>query len=63
MEPFITPAFYQKYTTAIDEWTLSTAMAADTASGGLSQLEQHYKTFIVSLKISSLVGLTRILIS
>ena len=23
-------------------------MAADTASGGLSQLEDHYKTFIVS---------------
>lgn len=23
-------------------------MAADTASGGLSQLENHYKTFIVS---------------
>ena len=27
---------------------LSQAMAADTASGGLSQLEDHYKTFIVS---------------
>lgn len=24
-------------------------MAADTASGGLSQIEEHYKTFIVSL--------------
>ena len=23
-------------------------MAADTASGGISQLEDHYKTFIVS---------------
>ena len=23
-------------------------MAADTASGGLNQLEDHYKTFIVS---------------
>jgi glucan 1,3-beta-glucosidase len=47
MEPFITPSYYQKYTTAIDEWTLSVAMAADTASGGLNQLEDHYKTFIV----------------
>jgi len=46
------PALYEKYQTttpqAVDEWTLSQAMAADTASGGLSQLETHYKTFIVS---------------
>jgi glucan 1,3-beta-glucosidase len=52
MEPFITPSFYQKYTTAVDEWTLSTAMAADTASGGLNQLEDHYKTFIVRSYLS-----------
>ena len=31
----------------MDEWTLSEAMAADTANGGLSQLESHYETFIV----------------
>jgi hypothetical protein len=46
------PALYQKYssnpTPPVDEWTLSLAMSADTASGGLSQLEDHYKTFIVS---------------
>jgi hypothetical protein len=48
LEPFITPAFYQKYAGANDEWTLHTMMAADTASGGLSQLEDHYRTFIVS---------------
>lgn len=49
LEPFITPALFQKYQPgAIDEWTVSAAMAADTASGGLSQLEEHYKTFIVS---------------
>jgi hypothetical protein len=24
-------------------------MAADTANGGLSQIEQHYKTFIASI--------------
>jgi hypothetical protein len=47
-EPFITPSFFQKYTDAIDEWTLSVAMANDTASGGLEQLETHYDTFIVS---------------
>jgi glucan 1,3-beta-glucosidase len=49
------PALYQKYsnnpTPPVDEWTLSLAMAADTASGGLSQLEDHYKTFIVSFLV------------
>ncbi|KII89223.1 glycoside hydrolase family 5 protein, partial [Plicaturopsis crispa FD-325 SS-3] len=44
------PALYQKYvnntTPAVDEWTLSENMAADTAGGGLNQLEDHYKTFI-----------------
>ena len=33
----------------MDEWTLSQNMAADTANGGLNQLEEHYKTFIVSI--------------
>ncbi|KAG7441041.1 glycoside hydrolase [Guyanagaster necrorhizus] len=46
LEPFITPALYEKYDGAIDEWTLSQAMAADTANGGLNQLEEHYRTFI-----------------
>nr|VWO98693.1 V-type proton ATPase subunit H [Ganoderma boninense] len=32
--------------TAFDEWDLSVNMAADTANGGLQQLEDHYKTFI-----------------
>jgi hypothetical protein len=50
LEPFISPALFQKYPTAVDEWTLSQAMAADTASGGglQAQLEAHYDTFIVS---------------
>ena len=47
LEPFISPALFQKYPGTIDEWTLSEAMAADTASGGLKQLEDHYNTFIV----------------
>ena len=52
-EPFIVPALYEKYqnTTpqAIDEWTLSIAMRNDTSKGGgIGQLEEHYKTFIVS---------------
>lgn len=45
------PALYEKYYNAtiqaVDEWTLSQNMAADTAGGGFSQLEDHYKTFIV----------------
>jgi aryl-phospho-beta-D-glucosidase BglC (GH1 family) len=50
-EPFISPALYEKYLDAdpraIDEWTLSAAMRADTsAGGGIQQLEQHYATFI-----------------
>lgn len=50
------PALYQKYQSAspqaVDEWTLSEAMAADTASGGLNQLETHYQTFIVCHHLS-----------
>lgn len=48
LEPFITPSLYQKYPGAVDEWTLHTLMAQDTSpGGGLGQLEEHYKTFIV----------------
>lgn len=48
LEPFISPSLYQRYPGAEDEYTLSTLMAADTANGGLQQLEAHYDTFIVS---------------
>lgn len=47
IEPFITPDLFQRYPGASDEWTLSTLMTADTANGGLNQIEDHYKTFIV----------------
>jgi hypothetical protein len=53
LEPFISPAIYQKYPGAVDEWTLSTLMAADTANGGLDQIEHHYDTFMVSLTYSA----------
>jgi hypothetical protein len=50
IEPFIVPSFFEKYPTAVDEWTLSEAMTADTSpGGGLSQLEDHYNTFIVRI--------------
>ena len=48
LEPFISPGLFQKYPGAVDEWSLTTMMAEDTANGGLSQLEHHYDTFIVS---------------
>jgi hypothetical protein len=45
------PALFERYLNnsqpAVDEWTLSQAMAADTVNGGLKQLEDHYNTFIV----------------
>ena len=45
------PALYEQYVNtsnpAFDEWDLTQRMAADTANGGISQLENHYKTFIV----------------
>lgn len=51
-EPFIVPALFEPYVNstpmARDEYTLSQAMALDTANGGLDQLERHYDTFIVS---------------
>ncbi|KAJ4471412.1 glycoside hydrolase family 5 protein [Lentinula aciculospora] len=57
IEPFITPSFFEKYTTAVDEWTLSEAMTADTSTGGgLSQLEDHYNTFITEQDIAEIAG-------
>jgi hypothetical protein len=47
LEPFIAPALFQRYPGAVDEWSLSLRMAADTENGGLNQIEEHYKTFIV----------------
>ncbi|KAG5641224.1 hypothetical protein DXG03_005699 [Asterophora parasitica] len=56
LEPFISPALFQKYPGAVDEWTLSTLMRADTASGGISQLEDHYNTFITEEDIAEIAG-------
>lgn len=56
LEPFISPALYQKYPGAVDEWTLSTLMAQDTASGGLQQIEDHYATFITEEDIAEIAG-------
>ncbi|KIJ24939.1 glycoside hydrolase family 5 protein [Sphaerobolus stellatus SS14] len=56
MEPFITPDIFQRYPTAVDEWTLSTAMRNDTANGGIAQLEAHYATFISEQDIAEIAG-------
>lgn len=55
LEPFITPDIFQRYPTAVDEYSLSVAMVADTANGGLQQLEDHYNTFIVEHPNQSLI--------
>lgn len=50
IEPFISPALFEKFIDQpnhpVDEYTLHIAAAADTAGGGLNQIEEHYKTFI-----------------
>ncbi|KAF8912303.1 glycoside hydrolase family 5 protein [Mucidula mucida] len=56
LEPFITPDIFQRYPTAVDEYSLSTAMRADEASGGINQLEDHYKTFITEQDIAEIAG-------
>lgn len=56
LEPFISPALFQKYPDTQDEWTLSEAMAADEASGGLTQIEDHYNSFITEVDIADIAG-------
>jgi len=56
LEPFITPELFQRYPDAKDEYTLTQAMAADTANGGLQQLEDHYNTFITEQDIAEIAG-------
>ncbi|QRW16681.1 Cellulase (glycosyl hydrolase family 5 protein) [Rhizoctonia solani] len=47
LEPFIAPALYEPYQPqAVDEWTLSEAIAANASSGLQKVLEEHYATFI-----------------
>ncbi|KAF5357818.1 hypothetical protein D9756_001676 [Leucocoprinus leucothites] len=59
-EPFIAPALFEKYhgstPAAIDEWTLSENMRSDSASGGINQLEDHYKTFITERDFAEIAG-------
>ncbi|KIY71672.1 glycoside hydrolase family 5 protein [Cylindrobasidium torrendii FP15055 ss-10] len=50
LEPFISPALFQKYPGAVDEWTLMEAgMKAE-------ELEEHYKTFITEEDFAQMAG-------
>ncbi|KAJ7017163.1 glycoside hydrolase family 5 protein [Mycena alexandri] len=54
LEPFITPALFQPYPSAGDEWDLSTLMRVD---GTLeAKLEEHYATFITEQDIAQIAG-------
>ncbi|KAF9030182.1 putative ectomycorrhiza-upregulated exo-beta-1,3-glucanase GH5 [Hymenopellis radicata] len=49
LEPFITPALFDKYPGAVDEWTFSQAM-------GDGVLEDHYNTFITEKDFAQIAG-------
>ncbi|KAJ6558743.1 glycoside hydrolase family 5 protein [Mycena vulgaris] len=54
LEPFISPALFQAYPSAPDEWTLSTLMRAD---GTLQDtMEKHYDQFITEQDIAEIAG-------
>ncbi|KAI0689732.1 glycoside hydrolase superfamily [Cytidiella melzeri] len=54
LEPFISPALFQAYAGARDEWDLSQAVSS---SGNLTDfLVQHYSTFITEEDIAQIAG-------
>ncbi|KZP09046.1 glycoside hydrolase family 5 protein [Athelia psychrophila] len=54
LEPITTPFLFQTYAGSVDEWTLSTTMMA--TDGNLSQIENHYNTFITEQDIAEIAG-------
>ncbi|KAJ2927477.1 hypothetical protein H1R20_g1848, partial [Candolleomyces eurysporus] len=56
LEPFISPEIFQRYPGVEDEFSLAQAMTADTANGGLRQIEEHYQTFITEVDIAEIAG-------
>ncbi|KAJ7118502.1 glycoside hydrolase family 5 protein [Mycena crocata] len=56
LEPFISPALFQAYPAAQDEWTLSTLMRADGDGTLEKKLEEHYATFITEEDIAQIAG-------
>ncbi|KAJ2931098.1 hypothetical protein H1R20_g5978, partial [Candolleomyces eurysporus] len=55
-ENLTAPTLFQKCPQALDEWTLSLAMANDPNSGGLNQIEEHHRTFITEQDIAEIAG-------
>ncbi|KAJ7120635.1 glycoside hydrolase family 5 protein [Mycena filopes] len=54
LEPFITPALFQAYPSAPDEWTLAALMRAD---GSLEKtMEAHYDGFITEQDLAQIAG-------
>ncbi|KAJ6533670.1 glycoside hydrolase superfamily [Mycena capillaripes] len=54
LEPFISPALFQAYPSAPDEWTLASLMRAD---GTLQvTMEKHYDEFITEQDIAEIAG-------
>ncbi|KAJ7929518.1 glycoside hydrolase [Mycena leptocephala] len=54
LEPFISPALFQAYPSAPDEWTLAALMRAD---GSLEKtMETHYDTFITEQDLAEIAG-------
>ncbi|KAF8173134.1 glycoside hydrolase superfamily [Mycena galopus ATCC 62051] len=54
LEPFITPALFQAYPSALDEWTLATLMRAD---GTLeATMEAHYDGFVTEQDFAEIAG-------
>ncbi|KAJ7235008.1 glycoside hydrolase superfamily [Mycena haematopus] len=54
LEPFITPALFQAYPSAPDEWTLTTLMRQD---GTLeAKMEAHYDTFVTEQDFAQIAG-------
>ena len=56
LEPFIVPALFQKYPAALDEWTLSEAIAAEGDGALQSALEDHYATFITEEDLAQIAS-------
>ncbi|KAJ7752654.1 glycoside hydrolase family 5 protein [Mycena metata] len=54
LEPFITPALFQAYPGAVDEWSLSTLMRADNTLQ--TTMEAHYDGFITEQDIAQIAG-------
>ncbi|SJL04662.1 uncharacterized protein ARMOST_08030 [Armillaria ostoyae] len=55
-----TPALFEPYADtnnpAVDEYTLHTILAADTANGGLDQIKDHYNTFVTEQDFAEIAG-------